>query len=452
MRIVTGYEMRQIDQAAEKKQGIPSIILMENAGTGVCNVIEEYFAELTDLQALVVCGKGNNGGDGFVVARHLINNGAKVSVARLGKKNEIKGDAKINLEILETGFLKPIEIKEISQLKKLVTGFNPDVIIDAIFGTGFSGSPKGIYAEVISFINQLKSLIVAVDISSGVNADDGSVQGEAVIADATVAMGFMKRGHILYPGRTHSGDIWVTDIGIPVNLIGTEGNDFLIDAEIVRNALPKRLAEGHKGTFGTALILAGSRGFSGAATLTSLAALRSGAGLVKLGVPEAIINPIEKKVTEAVKFALPQTKAQTFAFSGLELIIKQLIKADVLAIGPGITTNPETQKLELEILKQARIPVVIDADGLNNLTRAVFKKIKAPKVLTPHPGELSRLINKSSAEINFQRIEICRKYAHEFDSVLVLKGAPTVISSPEGKVYVNPTGNNGLGSGSWAMC
>jgi ADP-dependent NAD(P)H-hydrate dehydratase / NAD(P)H-hydrate epimerase len=447
MRIVTGNEMRQIDQAAEKKHGIPSIILMENAGIGVCNVIEEYFAKLTDLKVLVVCGKGNNGGDGFVVARHLINNGAKVSVARLGKKKEIKGDAKINLEILEAGFLKAIEIKETSQLKKIVTGFNPDVIIDAIFGTGFSISPKGIYAKVISFINQLKSFVVAADISSGVNADDGSVQGEAVIADATVAMGFMKRGHILYPGRTHSGDIWVTDIGIPVNQIGNEGNDFLIDAEMVRHALPKRLAEGHKGTFGTALILAGSRGFSGAAALTSLAALRSGAGLVKLGVPEAIINPIEKKVTEAVKFSLPQTKAQTFAFSGLELIIKQLKSADVLAIGPGITTNPETQKLELAILKQVKIPVVIDADGINNLTPATLKKIKAPKVLTPHPGELSRLIGKSPTEINVQRIEICRKYAREFDTVLVLKGAPTVISNPEGKVYVNPTGNNGLGSG-----
>jgi ADP-dependent NAD(P)H-hydrate dehydratase / NAD(P)H-hydrate epimerase len=447
MRIVTGNEMRQIDQAAGSRYGIPSNILMENAGIGVVNVIEEYFPELHDLKILVVCGKGNNGGDGFVVARHLINNGAKVSVVLLGKKYEIKGDAKINLEILETGFLKVIEIKDIVQLKRIVTGFNPDVVIDAIFGTGFSGSPKGIYAQVINLINQLKSFVVAVDISSGVNADDGSVPGEAIMADTTVTMEFLKRGHILFPGRRYCGDVWVADIGIPVNKIENEGNDFLIDSEMVRNGLPKRLAEGHKGTFGTALILAGSRGFSGAAALTSLAALRGGAGLVKLGVPEAIINPIEKKVTEVVKFSLPQTKAQTFAFSGLELILKQLKSADVLALGPGITTHPETKQLELEILRQVGIPVVIDADGINNLSPATLKKIKAPKVLTPHPGELSRLIGKSPTEINDQRIEICSKYAREFNSVLVLKGAPTIISSPTGKVYVNPTGNNGLGSG-----
>lgn len=447
MRIVTGNEMRQIDQAAESKYGIPGIILMENAGIGVCNVIEEYFPDLTDLKVMVVCGKGNNGGDGFVIARHLINRGANVIVIRFGNRQDLKGDAKINFQILEQGFLKTVQVNHISQFKKLISVFNPEVMIDAIFGTGFSGVPKGIYAEAINFINQLKSFIIAVDISSGVNADDGSVPGKAITADTTVTMGFLKRGHILFPGRRYSGDVWIADLGIPVNQIGTEGNDFLIDSEMVRHALPKRLAEGHKGTFGTALILAGARGFSGAAALTSLAALRSGAGIVKLGVPEAIINPIEKKITEVVKFALPQTKAQTFAFAGLELILKQVKNADVLAIGPGITTHPETQKLELEILKQVKIPTVIDADGINNLTPALLKKIKAPKVLTPHPGELSRLIGKSPTEINAQRIDICRKYAREFDSVLVLKGAPTVISNPEGKVFVNPTGNNGLGSG-----
>jgi len=447
MRIVTSSEMRQIDQTAESKYRIPSIILMENAGIGVCNVIEEYFSELSDLKVLIVCGKGNNGGDGFVIARHLLNRGAHVAVARFGDKQELKGDAKINLQILEHGFLKAIQINRISQLKKLMSDFNPEVVIDAIFGTGFSGPPKGIHAEVIKFINLQPTFTIAVDISSGVSADDGSVPGEAITADATATMGFLKRGHLLFPGRSYSGDIWITDIGIPVNKIGAEGNTFLIDSEMVRNALPKRLAEGHKGTFGTALILAGARGFSGAAALTSLAALRSGAGLVKLGVPEAIINPIEKKVTEVVKFALPQTPAQTFAFSGLELILKQVKNANVLAIGPGITTNRETQKLELEILKQVKIPVVIDADGLNNLTRKTLKKIKTPLVLTPHPGELSRLIGKSPAEINAQRIDIGRHYAKEFNSVLVLKGAPTVISSSDGKVFVNPTGNNGLGSG-----
>ncbi|MFB0509650.1 MAG: NAD(P)H-hydrate dehydratase [bacterium] len=447
MRIVSGSEMRGIDKAAEKKYGIPSIILMENAGLGVCNVIEEYFPSLSNLKILVICGKGNNGGDGFVVARHLINSGAEVSVVLLGKKNEIMGDAKTNRQILEKSSVRVVEIKTVAQLKRLTSDFNPDVAIDAIFGTGFSGQPKGFYRETIKFINQLPAFIIAVDIASGVDADDGSVKEDAIMADATVTMGFLKRGHILFPGRTYSGDIWIADIGIPVKTINNQGNTFLIDGELVKNILPKRLAQGHKGTFGTALILAGSRGYSGAAVLTSLAALRSGAGLVKLGVPEAIINPIEAKLTEVVKFALPQTKAQTFAVSGLALILEQAKTADVLAIGPGITTNPETKELELAILKQVKVPVVIDADGVNNLTQAIIKQLKAGLVLTPHPGELSRLIGKSPSEINAQRIEIGRQYAKEFNSTLVIKGAPTVISSQDGKVYVNPTGNNGLGSG-----
>lgn len=447
MRIVTGREMRQIDQAAETKYGIPSIILMENAGIGVCNVLEEYFPLLTHLKVLLVCGKGNNGGDGFVTARHLVNRGALVAVVLLGRKNELKGDAATNLKILEQGFLKVIEIKNIAQLKKLTTTFAPDIIVDAIFGTGFSGKPQGIYAQVIRFINQLTAFKIAVDIPSGVSADDGSVQDDAIKADVTVTMGFIKRGHFLFPGRNYCGDVWVTDIGIPINKINDAGEVFLIDSKMVSAALPKRLAEGHKGTFGTALILAGSGGFSGAAALTALAALRIGAGLVKLGVPAGIINVIEKKVTEAVKFALPQTEAETFALAGLTKILSLTNTADVLAIGPGITTNSETKELEIEILKRIKIPVVIDADGLNNLDQTLLKEIKVPKILTPHPGELSRLIVQSPAEINKQRIEICRRYAKEFDAVLVLKGAPTVISDPAGKVYVNPTGNNGLGSG-----
>ncbi|MEO0114646.1 MAG: NAD(P)H-hydrate dehydratase [candidate division WOR-3 bacterium] len=447
MRLVTGDEMKKIDLMAEKNYAIPSIILMENAGIGVCNVLEDYFPSLFDLKVLIVCGKGNNGGDGFVIARHLINRGAKVRVTLLGNPDELKGDAKTNFQILVAGFLKPKPIANIATLKKVATNFNPNIIIDAIFGTGFAGTPDGLYAQAIRLINQQKAFKIAVDVPSGVNASDGSVPGVAIKADATVTMGFLKRGHILFPGRTYCGDIWVADIGIPVNKITTSGDTFLINSELVKNILPKRLAEGHKGTFGTALILAGSRGFSGAACLTSLATLRSGAGLVKLGVPEAIIQIIEKKVTEAVKFALPQTEAKTFALAGLEKILQLASTADVLAIGPGITTNSETKQLEIEILKHLKIPVVIDADGINNLSPDQLKSIKAPKVLTPHPGELSRLIGLTPTKINEQRIEICRQYAKEFDSVLVLKGAPTVISDQKGIVYVNPTGNNGLGSG-----
>ncbi len=449
MRIVTAKEMRSIDERATTEFGIPSLILMENAGRGICDVIEEYF-ELEGLKVLIVAGKGNNGGDGFVIARHLKNRGAVVTTILLANKKEIKGDARTNLEILERSGIEVKTVTEPATLKsKMKEMKTVDLVVDAIFGTGFSGKPEGIFKEAIKLINQTESFVVAVDLPSGVSAEDGSAQGDAVEADVTVTMCLLKRGHFLYPARSLCGDIWVGDIGIPYHKIESEGTLFLLTDTEIQSLLPTRPPAGHKGTFGKVLVIAGSRGYTGAAALTSLAALKIGAGLVRLGIPEPLANPLETKLTEVVKIPLAATAAETFALPGYDRIAELLADSDVLALGPGIGVHPETKKLVEKILVNAKIPVVLDADGINALAgkTELFAKIKAPLVISPHPGELSRLINQTADEIDKDRIEVAQKTAQVFNTFLVLKGAPTVIADPSGTAFINPTGNSGLASG-----
>ena len=444
MRVVRVDEMRDIDKRATIEFGIPSIILMENAGRGVCRVIESYL-ELPDLRVAVISGKGNNGGDGFVVARHLLNRGAEVDVFLLGNKREIKGDARINLTILERS---GIEVKEVKNLKDIRDLNLYDLIVDAIFGTGFKGEVKGITKGVIELINNAEALICSIDIPSGVEGG-GDVKGEAVMADFTVAMCLPKYGNILYPGRGYCGEVWVADIGIPYQRLEGEGKTFLITSEDIREAFPERPPDGHKGTFGKVLVIAGSRGFTGAASLTSLGALRIGCGLVRLCIPEGLADAMESKLTEIIKIPLPQTERESFSIKGLDRVRELISDSDAIALGPGISVHPETQRFVEEILKEAKIPVVLDADGINNLKEnpEILSQVSAPIILTPHPGELSRLIKTPIKEINRDRIGIAQRASREFNSILVLKGAPTVISQPDGLTYINPTGNSGLASG-----
>jgi NAD(P)H-hydrate epimerase len=293
--------------------------------------------------------------------------------------------------------------------------------------------------------------VLAIDIPSGVSADDGRVEGCAVTADATVTMALLKRGLALYPGKDYCGDVWIGDIGIPQTAYRNPQSaaTLLLDYEDVAQIMPFRPAAGHKGTFGTVLFVAGSRGFTGAAKLASLAALRIGCGLSKLCVPISVLSAVEAGLTEVVKFGVYDTPTGTLSAKALPQIADVLKTAHVLAIGPGIGTLPETQELQLELLRRARAPIVIDADGVSNLAghARLLKTLKVPIVLTPHPGELSRLLNVSAAEINADRIEVCRNAAREFGAFLVLKGAPTTIGSPDGRVFVNSTGNSGLASG-----
>lgn len=439
--------MKEIDRQAIELWGINGLVLMENAGRAVVDFIREELGTLTTKKFLIVCGKGNNGGDGFVIARHLLNHGATAECFLLGKLAELRGDARTNAQIL---LAAGAGIRELTDITQLSSSLTPDtVVIDAIFGTGLSAPPTGIYAEAIQLLNQSGLYIISVDIPSGVDADTGKVFAPAVRARLTVTMALPKLGLVLYPGKSHTGKLRVADIGIPRNLVEQNARTFLVDGEFVRCHLPQRQPDGHKGTFGTALIVAGSRGFSGAACLAGMAAVRAGAGLVRLAFPRGIANVIETRVLEAVKHPLPETAAETLSSAALTELLQLTATADCIAIGPGISIHPETKNLLLELLPRIDKPLVIDADGINNLVGAkeIIARIKAPLILTPHPGELGRLLGRNPAQVNADRITTACEFAITHNCILALKGAPTVVAAPDGKVYVNPTGNSGLASG-----
>lgn len=445
--LVTAGEMKAIDHQAIEVWGIPSVVLMENAGRSVVLALEKEFKNLSGRNFLVLCGKGNNGGDGFVIARHLNNKGASVRCVLLGKINELKRDARTNAQILLNAAMKIEEIEQTHELCAIIK--NQPVVIDAIFGTGLSTPPQGIFAEAIRLINESNAFVVSVDVPSGVDADTGKILEPAVHAHLTVTMALPKLGLFLYPGRNHIGKLIVADIGIPKQLLAENACCYLIDSDFVKTHLPARKPDGHKGTFGTCLLICGSRGYSGAACLTAMAAVRSGAGLVHIAYPESLGPIIESRVLEPVKHPLPETAEGTLSRQALKNLIDLAVNADAIAIGPGISTHRETRALLLELLLKIEKPLVLDADALNNLANSIelLKNVRTPVILTPHPGELSRLINLPPAEINSDRVGVSRSFAQNHHCILVLKGAPTVIAAPDGKVYLNPTGNSGLATG-----
>lgn len=444
MQVVNNNEMQKIDQWAQNSLGLSGVVLMENAGRGCVEVLRRYF-DLKNLDVLIVCGKGNNGGDGFVIARHLKNNGSKVKVILLGRGEELKGDALLNYKILKKSKIEINEANSITKLRKIFQQSHPVCIIDAIFGTGFKGRPEGIFYEAIQLINRNNSFVLSIDIPSGINGDTGKYEKVAVIADATATMCLPKRGNYLYPGRAFCGDIYIVDIGVPYDLIDRD-YPWITQFDEVNQSLPVRDPAGNKGTFGQVLIIAGARGFSGAAAMASVSCLRTGAGLVRLAAPAGIMDSLESKLLEVVKVPLQQTSFETISLKAIDTILPLLAKTDVVVIGPGITTQTETAKFVLKLLRYIKVPLIIDADALNIISQElkIFNKIKTDFILTPHPGELARLTKLPIQKINEERIEIATKYAREFGGIMVLKGPPTIIASPDGKIYLNPTGNSGL--------
>ncbi len=438
--------MREIDRRAEEEFSIPSLILMENAGRGVVEALRGYFGrELGNKKIWLFCGKGNNAGDGFVVARHLFAEGAEVKIFLLTRPEVFTGDARINFEILRK---IGVEIKEVTNEDSFASLLEkPDIIVDALFGTGFAGKPEGIYQRAIEFINSSPSFVVSVDIPSGVSSG-GRVFDSAIRAHLTVTMGLIKDSLILFPGKRYVGQLFVANIGIPNPILEREGDKFLLAEDDVKKFIPKRLAEGNKGTFGKVLVIAGSLGFSGAASLTALAALRIGCGLVRLASLEEIMPALEAKLTEVVKIPL-SSEDGAYSLQSLSQIEGYLADADAIALGPGIGTREKTKEFIGTLLPKVKKPLVIDADGINNLAGNLERldEVEAPVILTPHPGELGRILNLSPQKINEDRMEIAKDFAIRHQIFLVLKGAPTVIASPEGKVFINSTGNSGLASG-----
>jgi hydroxyethylthiazole kinase-like uncharacterized protein yjeF len=450
MKIVTAKEMRNIDYQTINEIGIPGVVLMENAGLGVVQAIERDFP-LQTFSIAIFAGKGNNGGDGLVIARYLVRKGYKAIIYLLAEPDKFIGDALINLRIAQNIGLNIEYILSDEQLneKKGIISQN-NLIIDAIFGTGLSGPVRGFASNVIDYLNSTGIPIVAVDLPSGLDSDTGKVEGSCIKAVMTVTIALPKRGLLLYPGAKFVGKLEIADIGIPQSVIDSQNISIaLIQSPCALKLLPERPRDGHKGLFGRVLIIAGSVGLTGASAMASLSALRVGAGLVTLGTPESL-NPImEVKLTEAMTLPLPETSYQTLSIKAYDRIMQMVNGTDVVAIGPGLSRNPETIELVQKLCKDINIPKVIDADGLNALAedKSCLWELGKQTVLTPHPGEMARLIGKTISDVQSDRINIAIDFAKEYGVILVLKGVPTVIAEPNGEAYLNATGNPGMASG-----
>ncbi len=451
MKVATAEQMRRIDSIAINDYGIPGVVLMENAGLAVVNCLEKIMGCLMDKKISIFAGKGNNGGDGYVIARHLCNKGVKVKVFLLGEINNVAGDAKINLDIICQMGIDVIEVtSERDWDKAKIAVAFADCLVDALLGTGFKGELSSEMAQAIKIINNAEKPVFAVDIPSGVNANNGQISSLAVQADYTVTFGLFKPGLLLHSGALHAGRSVVADIGIPVPLL-TDCNikQNIITAALVRQVLVKRCPDAHKGTCGRVLVVAGSVGLTGAAALSSLAAMRAGAGLVTLGIADSLNNIMEVKLTEVMTKPLPEIAGGAIGIEALPVIEQLIEQCDVLAIGPGLGRQEETGITVGEIVKTAKRPMVIDADALYALAGAtdILSSAEALAVLTPHPGEMARLMDLSIEKINEDRVEIARRAAVEWESVVVLKGAPTVVAFPDSEVYINTTGNAGMATG-----
>ena len=451
MKVVTAKEMQEIDRRATTEFGIPSLLLMENAGLQVVREIERSFADCLDRPISVFCGKGNNGGDGFVIARHLLNGGRRVQVFLLGRRQELKGDPATNLQILERMGCPLREVQAPAHLQGELRAIEwSGLLVDALLGTGAIPPAKGFLAEAIGFINGLKKPIVAVDIPSGLGADESNPAGVCIQADLTVTFALPKRSLLLHPAANFVGRLKVADIGIPRPLLQDPAIKLnLIEAREAVKAFPPRRRDAHKGNFGHVLVVAGSAGKAGAAALASKAALRIGSGLVTLALPASLMNAMEAKLDEVMKEPLPETEERTISESALERVVQLLEGKDCLALGPGLSTHPETQEMVRKLIPRVKVPMVVDADGINALSLHLeaLSQLQGPLILTPHPGELSRLLSVSAEEVQRNRVAIAQQFSSGFNVFLVLKGKGTLVSNPEGEAFINPSGNPGMATG-----
>ncbi|MBM4160563.1 MAG: NAD(P)H-hydrate dehydratase [Ignavibacteria bacterium] len=448
--VAIANEMRWCDETTIRGYGIPGLLLMENAGRGVVQVIKECYAPIADQHIAIFCGRGNNGGDGFVIARHLINLGAIVTVVVLAQSKELKGDAKTNFDILKRlkkSTSKTLAIKPFS--KSLLTSLpTPRLIVDAVFGTGFSGAVHRSALDVVNWINSQRVPVVAVDIPSGVDGTTGVVTNAAVKATHTVTFGLLKTGLLCNQGQDYAGKITVVDIGIPNAVrFSAKHKTRLVESSDIRSVLPERPSTAHKYSVGKVFILAGSKGFTGAAFLCASAALKAGTGAVILGTPESVYPILGRRLTETIVTPLPATAQGSISGAALDIIHEKLAWADVAVIGPGVSTNAETQDLLTTILRKYGGKMVLDADALRAVGWIGLKKLRRLKgsfVLTPHSGELARLVDIPSTEIEAHRISVARDAATASGATIVLKGGPTATGTSDGTVFLNSTGNPGM--------
>lgn len=514
MKVVTAQQMQTLDRYTIEEIGLPGIVLMENAGRAVAKAMFKHFPDLWHQKVHIICGKGNNGGDGLVVARHLSAAGVLVKIFLLAKQENLAGDAAINLGLVQKLGLSLVEISTAEELAKFQAELtSADILVDAIFGTGFTPPVRGLAAEVIELLNQvkqgkqvnqanqanqvmqvspspnplpsgervgkrvgervdervgeevgergtfsspgsqhkkIKKAIVAVDLPSGLSSDTPQLFSPHLTADLTITFGLPKLSHLLPPACLAVGALKIADIGIPQQAV--EQAKIMVEVtekSYIRQKWPPRSLTSHKGTFGHLFILAGSLGKTGAAYLTSQAGARVGAGLVTLGIPASLNCIMEVKLTEVMTLPLAETEEQTLSLKAKPALAEQFSRMSALAIGPGLSTHPEVRELLAWIIEEANLPLVIDADGINNLAGQthILQKAKYPPILTPHPKELARLLDLDLHLILEDRLAFVRKASQDFNCYCVLKGYRTLIAEPDGHLTINPTGNSALATG-----
>jgi hydroxyethylthiazole kinase-like uncharacterized protein yjeF len=452
MKILTAREIRQVDRLSTEQYRIPGILLMENAGMRVVEALEARFDSLEERQIAILCGKGNNGGDGLVAARQLLERGSVPSVFLFGDPSSLKGDALTNLEILNAIGQGPTAIASLEDWERVRPQLGEDdLLIDALFGTGLSKPLTGHLGAIVASLRDHfpKTTIVSVDVPSGCSSDGGRLEGPAVDADLTVTLTAPKPCLVLPPASEMAGEVIVADIGSPRELVESDDHTLeLLTEDAFPAALIPRAEDTHKGDFGNVLLVGGSRGKSGAIAMAAEAALRSGAGLVTAAVPTGILPVVAGHMAEVMTEPLAETAQGGISGSVVDSgrLDELLAGKDVFALGPGIGRDPETSRAVREMVGARSIPVVLDADGINAF-QGRAEELGAgdsPLVLTPHPGELARLLGCDTAQVQSERLRVARRLGADHAVYVVLKGYRTVVACPDGRAFINPTGNAGM--------
>ena len=454
MRAVTGKQMRKIEDSAMENIGIPTLLLMENAAIRLAEHCFAYLNAQSTKQrtarikpkVIIIAGVGGNGGDGLALARHLFLNDVDVNIVVVGDISGIKGDSYVNLNIVRNMGLTIHSIPSSKEMTKDIPYMieSSELVVDALFGAGLNRQIGGIYKSIVDDINNYSSYVISVDVPSGICADTGQVLGSAVNADLTVTFGFPKIGIMLYPGATYAGEIDIADISLPHLSANNPETSIYTDKEVTA-IIPTRHPRSNKGSFGRVFAFVGSSGMPGAAVLSATAAYKTGAGYVYTCVIPSVAQVLQNNLKEAVTYIVPEYDGY-YCRESFDAIANELDNSDVIMMGPGIGHKPHVSEFVFRLIETAESCLVIDADGLNAVSEDVniLKRLKAPCIITPHPGEMSRLTGLSISNILNNTIQIASDFSREFGVVTLLKDARTVVADPSGQNYINISGSSAL--------
>jgi hydroxyethylthiazole kinase-like uncharacterized protein yjeF len=451
VRVLNAQQMREADRRTIVDVGIPSIVLMENAGRQVVAAIESAYEALTSMHVAILCGRGNNGGDGFVVARTLLERDTDATVYLLGQAAEVKGDARTNLDVLRALGADIVEIADAAAWELHGTDvLGSDLIVDALVGTGLTAPLAGLMETVVADVNASTRSVVAIDLPSGLSADRPDPIGPTMHASMTITLGAPKLPLVLPPGEALAGNLVIAEIGIPRAVIDEVEGPWveLLTKEGMRPLVEPRSPDSHKGDYGRVLIVAGSRGKIGAAGLAALAALRSGAGLVTVATPTSSLPTVAALGLEFMTLGLAEDAEGRVIASAVDQVLS--VASDVIAVGPGLGRSDEVKAFVHSLVERSGVPVVIDADGIQAFAGAPDRLVGRDGIdliITPHPGEMASLTGLSIDEVQGHRLDVARDFATTHRVHVVLKGHRTIIASPEGRTFINLTGNPGMATG-----